>query len=435
MKKIVVIGGGYVGLVSAAGLSEFGHHVTCVDIDNDKINQLNDGKIPIYEPGLNSLIESNCKKKRLYFSVYIEKEIKESDIIIIAVGTPQKKNGEVDLSYVKSASKTISKSINKYKIICTKSTVPVGTGKMIEKILLKNNDITDFDYVSNPEFLREGSAVKDFLIPDRLVIGAKSEKAFSIMKEVYRPIYINETPIINTTIETAEMIKYASNAFLALKISYINDIANLCEEVNADVHEVAKAMGQDGRISSKFLHPGPGFGGSCFPKDTLALVQMGKKFNYPVKTIEAAIAVNEEQSLRMIEKIEYLLDNKISGKKIAVLGLSFKPQTDDIRESSSTKIIPELINKGALVNAYDPVAMENFKIYYPNLNYFENWEDTVKDADVCVILTEWNEFRGIDLKKLKLLMSNPAILDSKNILSIEQLKKLDFKYENVGRKI
>jgi len=435
MRKIVIVGTGYLGLVAGAGISEFGHHVTCVDIDKDKINQLNNGKIPIYEPGLSSLIKENCKKGRLYFSSDIEKTIKKSDIIFIAVETPQKNDGEVDLSYVESVAKTISENISKYKIICTKSTVPVGTGETIEKILLKNNNKSDFDYVSNPEFLREGSAVKDFLIPDRLVIGAKSKKAFSIMKKVYRPFFINETPIIKTTIETAEMIKYASNAFLALKISYINDIANLCEEVKADVHEVAKAMGQDGRISSKFLHPGPGFGGSCFPKDTLALVQMGKKFNYPVKTIEAAIAVNEEQSLRMIEKIEYLLDNKISGKKIAVLGLSFKPQTDDIRESSSTKIIPELINKGALVNAYDPVAIENFKIYYPNLNYFENWEDTVKDADVCVILTEWNEFRGIDLKKLKLLMSNPAILDSKNILSIEQLKKLDFKYENVGRKI
>ena len=435
MKKIVVIGGGYVGLVSAAGLSEFGHHVTCVDIDKDKINQLNDGKVPIYEPGLNSLIESNRKKKRLYFSIDIEKEIKESEIIFIAVGTPQKNNGAVNLSYVESVSKTISRNMKKYKIICTKSTVPVGTGKMIEKILLKNNNMSDFDYISNPEFLREGSAIKDFLIPDRLVIGARNEKAFSIMKEVYRPIYINETPIVNTSVETAEMIKYASNAFLALKISYINEIANLCEEVGADVHEVAKAMGQDGRISPKFLHPGPGFGGSCFPKDTLALVQMGKNFNYPVKTIEAAIEVNEKQPLRMIEKIKYLLDNKISGKKIAVLGLSFKPQTDDVRDSSSTKIIPELINRGALINAYDPVAIENFKIYYPNLNYFENWEETVKGTDVCVILTEWNEFRGIDLKKLKLLMSNPAILDSKNILSVEALKKLDFKYENVGRKI
>ena len=435
MKKIAIVGTGYVGLVTGAGISEFGHHITCVDIDKEKINQLNNGKIPIFEPGLNSLIESNCKKERLFFSADIEKTIKESDIIFIAVGTPQNNNGDVDLNYVESVSKTISKNLNKYKIICTKSTVPVGTGKLIEKTLLKNNDRSDFDYVSNPEFLREGSAVKDFLIPDRLVIGARSEKAFSIMKEVYRPFFINETPIVKTSVETAELIKYASNAFLALKISYINEIANLCETVGADIHHVAKAMGQDGRISAKFLHPGPGFGGSCFPKDTMALVNMGKKFNHPVRTVEAAIEVNKKQSLRMINKIDSLLDNQISGKKIAILGLSFKPQTDDIREAPSTKIIPKLIIKGAKINAYDPVAIENFRTNYPDLNYFENWEDTVKGADACVILTEWHEFRGIDLKKLKMLMSSPIILDTKNILSIKELKKLDFRYENIGRKI
>jgi len=435
MRKISILGTGYVGLVTGAGISEFGHHVTCVDIDKEKINQLNNGKIPIFEPGLNSLLESNCKKERLFFSADIEKAIKESDIIFIAVGTPQKNSGEVDLRYVESVSKTISKNLNKYKIICTKSTVPVGTGELIEKILLENNDRSDFGYVSNPEFLREGSAVKDFLIPDRLVIGARSEKAFSIMKEVYRPFFINETPIVNTSVETAEMIKYASNAFLALKISYINEIANLCEIVGADIHHVAKAMGQDGRISAKFLHPGPGFGGSCFPKDTMALVNMGKNFNHPVKTVEAAIEVNKEQFLRMVNKIDSLLDYQVSGKKIAILGLSFKPQTDDIREAPSTKIIPKLISKGAKINAYDPVAIENFKINYPDLNYFENWEDTVKGVDACVILTEWHEFRGIDLRKLKMLMSNPIILDTKNILSIKELKKLDFKYENIGRKI
>ena len=435
MKKIAIVGTGYVGLVTGAGISEFGHHITCVDIDKEKINQLNNGKISIFEPGLNSLIESNCKKERLFFSADIEKTIKESDIIFIAVGTPQNNNGDVDLNYVESVSKTISKNLNKYKIICTKSTVPVGTGKLIEKTLLKNNDRSDFDYVSNPEFLREGSAIKDFLIPDRLVIGARNEKAFSIMKEVYRPFFINETPILNTSVETAELIKYASNAFLALKISYINEIANLCETVGADIHHVAKAMGQDGRISAKFLHPGPGFGGSCFPKDTMALVNMGKKFNHPVRTVEAAIEVNKKQSLRMINKIDSLLDNQISGKKIAILGLSFKPQTDDIREAPSTKIIPKLIIKGAKINAYDPVAIENFRTNYPDLNYFENWEDTVKGADACVILTEWHEFRGIDLKKLKMLMSSPIILDTKNILSIKELKKLDFRYENIGRKI
>ena len=435
MEKICIIGVGYVGLVSGAGLSEFGNEVTCVDLDEEKINQLNNGEIPIYEPGLKSLVKTNANKKKLHFSNNINKAIKDSKIIFIAVGTPQKKNGEADLTYVRSVANSIADNLNNYKIICTKSTVPVGTGTEIEKIISSKNDTKLFDYVSNPEFLREGSAVNDFMIPDRLVIGSRSTKAFNLMKNVYRPLFINETPIVNTSVETAEMIKYASNAFLALKISYINEIANLCENVGADVHHVAKAMGQDGRISPKFLHPGPGFGGSCFPKDILALSFLGTKFKKPLKTIEAAIEVNNNQSMRMVEKLIYLLDNKIADKKIGILGLAFKPNTDDVREAASRKIIPQLIKLGATIHAYDPVAMNNFKFHFPNINYFENWEEAITDTDACVILTEWHEFRGIDLEKLKSLMSKPVILDTKNILSIKKLKDLEFNYDNVGRKI
>ena len=435
MEKICIIGVGYVGLVSGAGLSEFGNEVTCVDIDEEKIKQLNNCEIPIYEPGLKSLVKTNFNNKKLRFTNDINKAIRNSKIIFIAVGTPQKKNGEADLSYVYAAANSIADNLNNYKIICTKSTVPVGTGYEIEKIILSKNDIKLFDYVSNPEFLREGSAVNDFMIPDRLVIGSRSNKAFNLMKNVYRPLFINETPIVNSSVETAEMIKYASNAFLALKISYINEIANLCEIVGADVHQVAKAMGQDGRISPKFLHPGPGFGGSCFPKDTVALSLLGTKNKLPLKTVEAAIEVNNNQSIRMVEKINNLLDNKVSNKKISLLGLAFKPKTDDVREAASRKIIPQLIKLGATIYAYDPVAMNNFKNHFPDINYFDSWENAVTDTDACVILTEWNELRGIDLKKLKSLMSKPVILDTKNILSVSKLEKLGFKYDNVGRKV
>ena len=435
MEKICIIGVGYVGLVSGAGLSEFGNEVTCVDLDQEKIKQLNNYEIPIYEPGLKSLVKTNFNNKKLHFTNDINKAIRNSKIIFIAVGTPQKKNGEADLSYVYAAANAIADNLNNYKIICTKSTVPVGTGHEIEKIILSKNDIKLFDYVSNPEFLREGSAVNDFMIPDRLVIGSRSNKAFTLMKNVYRPLFINETPIVNSSVETAEMIKYASNAFLALKISYINEIANLCEIVGADVHQVAKAMGQDGRISPKFLHPGPGFGGSCFPKDTVALSLLGTKNKLPLKTVEAAIEVNNNQSIRMVEKINNLLDNKVSNKKISILGLAFKPKTDDVREAASRKIIPQLIKLGATIHTYDPVAMNNFKHHFPDINYFDNWEDAVTETDACVILTEWNELRGIDLRKLKSLMSKPVILDTKNILSVSNLEKLGFKYDNVGRKV
>ncbi|MEC7621446.1 MAG: UDP-glucose/GDP-mannose dehydrogenase family protein [Candidatus Neomarinimicrobiota bacterium] len=433
MKKITIIGTGYVGLVSGAGLAEFGHEVACLDIDENKIKNLNSGKIPIYEPGLENLVRKNVQDKRLAFSSDIEKNIIESKIIFIAVGTPQNENGKADLKAVKSVVDLVANNLNNYKIICTKSTVPVGTGKWIESQIKSINPNLDFDYVSNPEFLREGAAVNDFLSPDRVIIGSRTQKAFNEMKEVYRPLYINETPILNTSIETAEMIKYASNSFLALKISYINEIANLCEEVGADVHQVAKAMGQDGRISSKFLHPGPGFGGSCFPKDIEALYALGKEKNIELNTIDATIKTNKNQKKRILNKLLRLLNNQVTGKKIAVLGLSFKPNTDDIRESPSIYIISELSKLGAVVDAYDPVAIENFKSMHQNINYSGTWKECVKDADACIVLTEWNEFRGMDLNELKSLLKTPILIDAKNIFSIEKLKSLKFNYDNVGR--
>ena len=434
MKKITFVGTGYVGLVGGAGISEFGHQVTCADIDQNKIERLKAGEIPIYEPGLESLVKQNVAKGRLHFSHDVPKSIQNADIIIVAVGTPQESNGEANLSAIESVAKTIGENLNGYKIICTKSTVPIGTGKRIEEIIRSVNPNVDFDYVSNPEFLREGAAVKDFLHPDRVVIGTRTQKAIKVMGEVYRPLYINETPIISTTVETAEMIKYAANAFLSLKISYINEIANLCEAVGADVQDVARAMGLDGRISAKFLHPGPGYGGSCFPKDTHALAATGQKNRSPLLTVEAAIKTNASQKVRMVDKLKRLMGGSFKGKTVAVLGLAFKPQTDDVREAASIVIVSNLAESGATVQAYDPIAMDNFKNHFPNIQYFDSWQDAVKNADACILLTEWNEFRGMDLNKLKDLMKTPVLLDTKNIISIQELESRGFTYDNIGRK-
>jgi len=434
MKKITFVGTGYVGLVGGAGISEFGHQVTCADIDQNKIERLKAGEIPIYEPGLESLVKQNVAKGRLHFSHDVPKSIQNADIIFVAVGTPQGSNGEANLSAIESVAKTIGENLNGYKIICTKSTVPIGTGKRIEEIIRSVNPNVDFDYVSNPEFLREGAAVKDFLHPDRVVIGTRTQKAIKVMGEVYRPLYINETPIISTTVETAEMIKYAANAFLSLKISYINEIPNLCEAVGADVQDVARAMGLDGRISAKFLHPGPGYGGSCFPKDTHALAATGQKNRSPLLTVEAAIKTNASQKVRMVDKLKRIMGGSFKGKTVAVLGLAFKPQTDDVREAASIVIVSNLAESGATVQAYDPIAMDNFKNHFPNIQYFDSWQDAVKNADACILLTEWNEFRGMDLNKLKDLMKTPVLLDTKNIISIQELESRGFTYDNVGRK-
>ena len=434
MKNITILGTGYVGLVSGAGISDFGHSVTCADINQEKIKSLRNGKIPIFEPGLEELVNKNVDAGRLSFTSNIDAAIQEAEVIFIAVGTPEAGDGTADISAIESVARAIGKNINGYKVICTKSTVPVGTGKLITKIINETKDSKyEFDYVSNPEFLREGSAVKDFLWPDRVVIGASNDKAFEVMKEVYSPLYINDNPILHTSVITAEMIKYAANAFLALKISYINEVANLCDSLGADVHQVAKAMGQDGRISPKFLHPGPGFGGSCFPKDTKAFAALSKAQGLRMNTIEAAIETNDIQKQIMVDKMKNLMGGNFDGKQIAVLGLAFKPNTDDIRDSASITMIDSIIKGGGHIRAYDPIANQSMKNIFPDLNYFMSWEEAIKDADGVAIMTEWNEFRGISLSFLKSLLKSPIILDTRNIFSIENLEKNNFKYNNVGR--
>ena len=435
MKRITVIGTGYVGLVSGAGISDFGHQVVCADIDAEKIEQLQKGAIPIYEPGLEELVKRNVASQRLSFTVDVNQAVRDAEVIFIAVGTPQGDNGEADISAVEAVARTIGENLNSYKIICTKSTVPIGTGEKICKII--NTAISaggTFDYVSNPEFLREGSAVKDFLWPDRVVIGAASDKAFDILRDVYRPLYVNETPMLHTNVATAEMIKYAANAFLALKISYINEVANLCEKVGADVHQVSKAMGQDGRISPKFLHPGPGYGGSCFPKDTHAIAELARKKGAPMNTIDAAINTNIKQKKRMAEKLKDLLGGNFSGKMVGILGLAFKPNTDDVRESSSITMIQSIMDGGGKVQAYDPIANETMKEYFPDLSYCNSWSEACDATDAVAIMTDWNEFRGMDLPYLKSIMKAPVILDTRNILSIDQLSENGFQFNNVGRK-
>ena len=433
MRHIAIIGTGYVGLVSGSGISDFGHKVICADIDEEKIKVLQAGKMPIYEPGLDELIDRNTKAERLSFSTDVGKTIRDSEVIFIAVSTPQSENGEADISAVKAVAKTIGQNLNSRKVVCTKSTVPIGTGKLVTSIINENNpEKMEFDYVSNPEFLREGSAVKDFLWPDRLVIGTKSDWGFEVMRDVYRPLYINETPIVHTTVETAELIKYASNAFLSLKISYINEISALCEKVGADVHVVAKTMGSDGRISPKFLHPGPGFGGSCFPKDTSALVSMAQNKNVPMRTIQAAIETNAHQKKRMVKKLQALTGD-FSGLTIGILGLAFKSKTDDVRESASLEMVGSLLKAGAQVKAYDPEANTSFAEFYPQITYCKTWEEAVKDTDAVAVMTEWNEFRTMDAKTLKNLMKSPIILDTRNILSRKELQKNGFSFDNVGR--
>ncbi len=434
MKNITIIGAGYVGLVTGSGLSEFGNRVVCADIDKNKILDLNSGKIPIYEPGLDEIVNRNVNSERLSFSYDIPASIKNSEVIIIAVGTPQTEKGDANMFYVDSVVDTIVQNLDGYKIICTKSTVPIGTGNKIINILKKSfSEGIDFDYVSNPEFLREGSALKDFLWPDRIVVGTTSKKAYGIMCDIYRLLYINRNPIKHTNIETAEMIKYASNSFLALKISYINEIANLCESVGADIHDVASAMGQDGRISDKFLHPGPGFGGSCFPKDLESLNAISKEKNIKMETLNAAINANKNQKEIMAIKLENLIEGGIENKKIAVLGLSFKANTDDVRESSSIDIINFILKKGGIVRAYDPIANHSMSKFFREISYFDDVYDAINGSDGLVVMTEWNEFRALDLPRIKKIMNNAYILDTRNIISMLELSRLGFVYDNVGR--
>ncbi|MCX8084312.1 MAG: UDP-glucose/GDP-mannose dehydrogenase family protein [Calditerrivibrio sp.] len=438
--RIAVIGTGYVGLVTGACLAEFGMFVTCVDIDEKKIERLKQGQIPIYEPGLDDIVAKNIKEGRLFFTTDTKEAVRNNLVIFIAVGTPSKEDGSADLSYVDQAAKDIATNLNGYKVIVNKSTVPVGTGQRVKKIIKSiAGENTRFDVVSNPEFLREGAAVNDFLRPDRIVIGAESEEAIAIMKDVYSAHYLNEAPFVITNIETAEMIKYASNAFLALKVTFINEVANLCELVGADVHKVAKAMGMDGRIGPKFLHPGPGYGGSCFPKDTRALSYIAKSVGYNFQIVDTVVKVNEEQKLRMIDKILKLLglekkDDVLKGLTFGILGLSFKPNTDDMRESPSITIINELLKLGAKIKAFDPEAMKHARGYFGDTIEYCNGEYEACDAvDCLVIVTEWNQFRKLDMEKIKSMMKQPNLADLRNIYDPKKMKSLGFNYTSVGR--
>jgi len=430
---IGIIGTGYVGLVTGACFAEFGLFVTCTDKDEEKIRSLKKGVIPFYEPGLDELIRRNIKQGRLNFTTQIKKAVESSLVLFIAVGTPRRGDGSANLKYVEEVAREIAENINDYKLIVTKSTVPVGTGEKLREIISKNlKEQIDFDIVSNPEFLREGAAIEDFMRPNRVVIGAKSQQAIAIMKDLYKPLYLIETPFVITNIETAELIKYASNSFLATKISFINEIANLCERVGADVHMVAKGMGLDQRIGPKFLHPGPGYGGSCLPKDTNALFKIAEDHDVYLGIIDAVIKTNEKQREVMIKKIKDAI-GVLKGKTITILGLSFKPNTDDIREAPSVYIIQRLLKEKAHIRAYDPVSMgEAYKIL-PGIKYCKNAYDAAKGADAIVIMTEWNQFRNLDLDRIKRQLKGPYFFDLRNIYEPQKVKEKGFKYFCVGR--
>ena len=433
---VTVVGTGYVGLVAGAGLADFGLHVVCVDKIEEKIDLLKKGTIPFYEPGLKELVDRNVSNGRLSFSTDLAASVRSSLVIFIAVGTPSRDDGTVDLSYVEAVAREIGKVMDDYKVVVTKSTVPVGTNRRIKELILQETkEGLTVDVVSNPEFLREGSAVEDFMRPNRVVIGSDSEKALAIVKDIYRPLYLIETPFVVTNLETAEMIKYASNAFLATKISFINEVANLCEAVGADVHHVAKAMGLDKRIGPKFLHPGPGFGGSCFPKDTKAFVAIGREHNAPQRIVESVIHVNEAQKRRSIEKVKMVLEDEVQGKTVSVLGLSFKPNTSGIREAPSITLIGSLLEEGAKIRAFDPAAIEEFKNLFPEgtIYYAKDSYDAAEGADVLVVVTEWNEFRNLDLERLKGIMNGYRIVDLRNVYDPHKVQALGFQYIGVGR--
>lgn len=440
MKRIAVIGTGYVGLVSGACLSDFGNNVTCVDCDPAKIGTLKKGGIPIFEPGLEAVVARNAEAGRLDFTTDAESAIWNSDIVFIAVGTPAGDDGSADLVYMEAAARDIGRFMNSYKVIVDKSTVPIGTGRKvrswISEELGKRGERFEFDIVSNPEFLREGSAVYDFMHPDRVVIGYESARAAEAMRSIYRTLYLNEVPFIETGLESAEMIKYASNAFLAVKISFINEIANLCDEAGADVRTVATAMGKDGRIGPKFLHPGPGFGGSCFPKDTRSIADTARKFGVPLKVVEAAIEANDAQIDRMMRKIDSALGT-VNGKTVAVLGLAFKQNTDDIRYSPAMAIVERIIARGGSVRAFDPAAMaaarKRLEDHPGDIAFCRDEYDAAEGSDALVILTEWNQFRNLDLSRMKALLALPVLLDLRNLYERPAAETLGFSYWAVGK--
>ena len=430
---IAVIGTGYVGLVTGACFAEFGVDVTCVDVDESKIARLKDGIIPIYEPGLDQIVERNSKAGRLHFTTDLKQAVENALVIFLAVGTPPNEDGTPNMSFVEKAVLDIARFMNGYKVIVTKSTVPVGTGEWVRKLIHENQTAKhNFGVCSNPEFLREGAAISDFMRPDRVVIGSRDAEAIAIMRDLYRPLFLIETPFVITSLEAAELTKYAANAFLATKISFINEIANLCDKIGCDVHDVARGMGMDKRIGSKFLHPGPGFGGSCFPKDTRALATVAKQYGSESRIVDTVIEVNDNQRQIMIPKIKQLVGD-FAGKTIAVLGLSFKPETDDMRESPAIEIINEIVARGAKVKAFDPVAMEEARKSLPDIEYSKDEYDAISGADALVLVTEWNQFRALDLEKVKSLLKSPKIADLRNIYEPATMRERGFEYIGVGR--
>jgi UDPglucose 6-dehydrogenase len=431
--NIAVVGTGYVGLVTGACFAEFGVHVTCVDIDEEKIKALKAGKIPIFEPGLDDLVERNLKQGRLTFTTDLAEGIENSLVVFIAVGTPQNEEGAADLTFVKDVALAVARNLNGYKVVVTKSTVPMGTGSLIRNIIEENRkEAVDFSVASNPEFLREGAAVEDFMRPNRVVIGTEGPQATAILRDLYRPLYLIETPFVITDVVTAEMVKYASNAFLATKISFINEMANLCDLVGADVHDVARGMGLDNRIGRKFLHPGPGFGGSCFPKDTAAVAQVARERGYNLSIVEAVIDVNARQLEQVVRKVRDVVPEP-AGKTAAMLGLSFKPNTDDIREAPALKMIAVLQKWGMKIRAYDPVAMDAARAEVPGVTFTQNEYEAAEGADVLIVVTEWNQFRQLDLKRVKGLLRRPVIVDLRNVYDPSDMRQLGFTYRCVGR--
>jgi len=434
--NIAIIGAGYVGLVTGACLSEFGHQVICMDKDSAKISMLQGCRIPIYEPGLEALVAKNVNGGRLSFTTELSFAMAEAQAVFIAVGTPSQRrgNGYADLSYIYDAAREIAGCIGKYTVVVDKSTVPVGTGRQVARIISETNPMADFDVVSNPEFLREGAAINDFMHPDRVVLGTDSERATEVLKEIYNPLYLNSTPFVVASIETAELIKYAANAFLAMKISFVNEMANLCEAVGADVVSLAKAVGLDGRIGSKFLHPGPGYGGSCFPKDTLALLRIAQEHGSPLRLVEATVEVNSAQKGKMIKKIRDALGGSEAGKIIGVLGITFKPETDDLREAPALTILPALHEKGARLQVHDPQGMEEAARILPEYSYVADAYAASAGADAVILLTEWNQYRALDLERLRSTMKTPLFIDLRNVYESAKMREAGFVYVGVGRK-
>ncbi len=432
--RIAMIGAGYVGLVSGACFSEFGIDVTCVDTDADRIAKLNAGGIPIFEPGLAQLVENNMEAGRLAFTTDLATSLAAADAVFIAVGTPSRRgDGHADLSYIYAAAEEIAAALDGYTVIVTKSTVPVGTGREVQRIIREKRPEAEFDVVSNPEFLREGAAIGDFMRPDRVVIGTDSERARDVMRRLYRPLYLIETPILFMSLETAELTKYAANSFLATKITFINEIADLCEKVGADVQDVARGIGLDGRIGPKFLHAGPGYGGSCFPKDALALVRTGEESGAPMRIVEAVVDINEKRKKAMAARVIAACGGSLEDKTVAVLGLTFKPNTDDMRDAPSLDIVPALQAAGATVRAYDPEGMAEAETLLPGVVWCDDAYSTVDGADAVVIVTEWNEFRLLDLERVKALMKQPLMVDLRNIYRPAEMASAGFHYLSIGR--